>query len=230
MTYKSLLAAATIGLALTQHAYGAQSVSSIAAAAALHAESRALAQGFSGVAVDIRPLDSRISLSNCDKPLSVASTGERILGPVSIAVSCRSPAPWTIHVRGTVAAEVSLPILIAPISRGDIISESDVQLQEQRITRGLVGYVSDIDDIVGKEARKHLSAGSKLRKSDLVAPQLIDRGQSVDLIARSSGLTVNMQGTALANGAAGERLLVKNVSSGKRIEGLILSDGSVLIQ
>ena len=30
MTYKSLLAAATIGLALTQHAYGAQSVSSIA--------------------------------------------------------------------------------------------------------------------------------------------------------------------------------------------------------
>ena len=39
-----------------------------------------------------------------------------------------------------------------------------------------------------------------------------------------------MQGTALANGAAGERLLVKNMSSGKRIEGLILSDGSVLIQ
>ena len=39
MTYKSLLAA-TIGLALTQYAYGTQSVSSIAAAAALHAESR----------------------------------------------------------------------------------------------------------------------------------------------------------------------------------------------
>ena len=230
MTYKHLLAAIVMCGAVTQHAQGSQSISSIAAAAALHAEDRALAQGFNGVAVDIRPLDSRISLSHCDTPLSVTSTGERILGPVSIAVSCQSPAPWTIHVRGTVAAEVALPIIVAPISRGDIISEADVQLQQQHITRSLVGYLSDIDDIIGMEARKHLGAGSKLRKSDLVAPQLIDRGQTVALVARGSGLTVNMQGTALANGAAGDRLLVKNSSSGKRIEGLILNDGSVLIK
>ena len=72
-----------------------QSISSIAASAAIHAESQATAQGFAGVEVDIRPLDSRISLNPCNTPLSVASASDRVLGAVSIAVSCSSPAPWT---------------------------------------------------------------------------------------------------------------------------------------
>jgi flagella basal body P-ring formation protein FlgA len=64
----------------------------------------------------------------------------------------------------------------------------------------------------------------------LISPQIIDRGQTVDLVARSSGLVVNMQGTALANGAEGDRLLVKNLSSGKKVEGLVMAGGTVLIQ
>lgn len=227
-TFIGLIAVAMLGLASATMA--AQSISSIAASAAIHAESQATAKGFRGVEVDIRPLDSRISLSRCDTPLSVASTGDRVLGAVSIAVSCSSPAPWTVHVRGNVAAQVELPILIMPVNRGDIISASDVQMQVQRITRDLVGYIGKEQEIIGKEARKNLSVGSKVRKSDIVAPQIVDRGQTVDLVARSSGLVVNMQGKALANGAAGERLLVKNMSSGKRIEGLVLNDGSVLIR
>ena len=221
---------AVVALWYSSALMASQSISSIAASAAIHAESQAIAKGFKGVEVDIRPLDSRISLSRCDTPLSVASTGDRVLGAVSIAVSCSTPAPWTVHVRGSVAARVELPMLVMPVNRGDIISASDVQMQEQRITRDLVGYIAKAQEIIGKEARKNLSAGSKVRKSDIIAPQIVDRGQTVDLIARSSGLVVNMQGKALANGAAGERLLVKNMSSGKRIEGLVLTDGSVLIQ
>jgi flagella basal body P-ring formation protein FlgA len=39
-----------------------------------------------------------------------------------------------------------------------------------------------------------------------------------------------MQGKALANGAEGDRLLVQNMSSGKKVEGLVLAGGTVLIQ
>lgn len=219
-----------IAFGWTQIAKASQELASVEQAAAIHAESRARASGFTGVAVDIRSLDSRIDLRDCDSPLSVAASNNSLLGAISVAVSCKSPEPWTLHVRGTVSAQVELPVAAIPINRGDIFSASDVKMERQRITRDLVGYIADPHKIIGMEARKHLSAGSKVRTSDIIAPRIIERGQTIDLIARSSGLIVNMQGEALANGAAGERLLVRNVSSGKRIEGLVLSSGSVLIQ
>jgi len=98
------------------------------------------------------------------------------------------------------------------------------------VSRALVGYLVNDQKIFGKELRKHLRSGSPLRASDLMSPQIVDRGQTVDLVAQSAGLVVNMQGKALANGAEGDRLLVKNLSSGKRVEGLVLASGTVLIQ
>ena len=211
-------------------ALAGQSVSSIAAAAALHAEARAVEQGYNGVAVDLRPLDSRIQLAACKTPLQVTTASERTLGPVSMSVSCNYPNAWRVQVRGSVSAVTELPVLALPINRGDVIGSGDIEVRQQRITRDLVGYLSDQQDIVGKEARKNLVVGSKLRKSDLISPQIIDRGQTVALVAQSAGLVVNMQGKALSNGAAGDRLMVKNLSSGRRIEGLVQSNGTVLIR
>lgn len=224
-------ALASLGLTLvTGTALAGQSVSSIAAAAAMQAEARAIEQGYNGVTVDLRPLDSRIQLAACASPLQVTTASERALGPVSMSVSCSHPNPWRVQVRGSVSAVAELPVLALPINRGDVIGSGDIELRQQRITRDLVGYLRSEQDIVGKEARKNLVVGSKLRKSDLISPQIIDRGQTVALVAQSAGLLVNMQGKALSNGAAGDRLMVKNLSSGRRIEGLVQRNGTVLIQ
>lgn len=216
--------------AMPQLSHAGQSVSAIAATAALFAEDRAVRQGLDAVNVNVRPLDSRISLSECSSPLKTSSPGERVLGPVTVAVKCMSPAPWTVHVRATVTATVEMPVLARTVNRGDVIGRYDIEWRSQEIATHLVGYLNDERSIIGKEARKHLRPGSPLRASDLISPQIIDRGQTVDLVARSSGLVVNMQGTALANGAEGDRLLVKNLSSGKKVEGLVMAGGTVLIQ
>ena len=230
-TRKFATALTTLCLALaTSSAFAGQSVSSIAAAAALHAEARAVEQGYNGVAVDLRPLDSRIQLAACAAPLQVTTASDRALGPVSMSVSCNYPNSWRVQIRGSVSAVAELPVLALPVNRGDVIGSGDIEVREQRITRDLVGYLRDEEDIVGKEARKNLAVGSRLRTSDLIAPQIIDRGQTVALVAQSAGLVVNMQGKALSNGAAGDRLMVKNLSSGRRIEGLVQRNGTVLIQ
>ena len=230
MTRKHELTIATLLLLAPQLASAAQSVSTITAAAALFAEKRALKRGHDHVNVNVRPVDSRVSLMTCGVPLSTSSSGEQVLGPVSVAVKCVSPAPWTVHVRATVTTTMELPVLGHSVNRGDIISQGDIEWREREISRPLVGYVTDENKIIGKEARKHLRSGNLLRSSDLVSPQIIERGQTVDLVARSSGLSVNMQGKALANGAEGDRLLVQNTSSGKKVEGLVMAGGTVLIQ
>ena len=230
MTLKHWASIAVIILACAQPASAGQSVSTIAAAAAVYAQERATQQGHQEVTVNVRPLDSRLNLTQCAAPLKVSSSGERALGPVSVAVKCVNPAPWTVHVRATVTAAVALPVLTAAMNRGDIIGPGDVEWRTQQVSRDLVGYLVDDQKIFGKELRKHLRSGSPLRASDLMSPQIVDRGQTVDLVAQSAGLVVNMQGKALANGSEGDRLLVKNLSSGKRVEGLVLASGTVLIQ
>ena len=230
MICKHGLTLATLLLLAPQLASAAQSVSSITATAALFAEKRALQRGYDDVNVSVRPLDSRLNLTACDVPLSTSSSGERVLGPVSVAVKCGGLAHWTVHVRATVTSTMELLVLVNSVNRGEIISRRDIEWREQELSRPLVGYVIDENKIIGKEARKHLRSGNALRSSDLVSPQIIERGQTVDLVARSSGLLVNMQGKALANGAEGDRLLVQNTSSGKKVEGLVMGSGKVLIQ
>ena len=154
-------------------AFAGQSVSSIAAAAALHAEARAVGQGYNGVAADLRPLDSRIQLSACTTPFFAGDDRKRrALGPVSMSVSCNHPNAWRVQVRGSVNAVAELPVLALPVNRGDVIGSGDIEVRQQRITRDLVGYLSDKQDILGKEARKNLVVGSKLRKSDLISRKL----------------------------------------------------------
>ena len=150
MTRKYGLTLAAFLLLAPQSAFAAQSVSTIAATAALFAEKRALQQGHNDVNVNVRPVDSRINLTACDVPLSTSSSGERVLGPVSVAVKCASPAPWTVHVRATVTTTMELPVLSYSVNRGDIIGRGDIEWRKQEISRPLVGYVTDESKIIGK--------------------------------------------------------------------------------
>ncbi|MDP5071642.1 MAG: flagella basal body P-ring formation protein FlgA [Congregibacter sp.] len=49
------------------------------------------------------------------------------------------------------------------------------------------------------------------------------------MIAGGAGVEVRRQGKAMGSGAEGDRLLVTNLASGRRVEGLILADGSIRI-
>ena len=207
-----------------------QSVSSIAATAARVAEARAAAQGYERVQVDVRPIDARLRLAKCEAPLAVLPTvAKRTLGQTSVGIRCAGPEPWTVYARATVSAIIEVPTLNAPISRGSVVSEGDLVLSERSVTQDLLGFVTRIDNIVGREARRDLASGQLLRSADLISPKIIERGQTVDLVAEAAGLKVHMQGKSLGRGGVGDRLYVKNLSSGKRVEGLVLASGSVLV-
>jgi flagella basal body P-ring formation protein FlgA len=143
---------------------------------------------------------------------------------------CETPEPWTIYLRGRVTSFASIPVLTVPINRSEPISEDDVVFQEMEIDTDLRGIVLDTRQIIGKIAVRNLIANEPLRQSDLKAPQLIRRGQSVNITSRTGGLIVTMKGKALANARAGDRLWVENQSSNKRVEGEVTPEGEVLIR
>lgn len=217
-------------LAGATSANAGHSLSDIAGTAAMAMQSQANEAGYRDVEVQLRPLDARLNLAECERPLeTLPANSARPLGAVSIGVRCNGESPWTLYVRGQVSANQQAPVLVASVGRGERIGSADVSYENRQISNDIVGIVTDIDDIIGKEARRSLRAGEPVKFSDLRSPQLIERGQTVTLVSGMAGLQVSMQGKALAGGAQGDRLMVSNLSSGKRVEGVVMADGAVRI-
>ena len=227
----ALIGALTFTATISQADSGNHSLSDIASTAALTMQSRAADQGYQHIDVQVRPLDARLALARCTRALeALPSNSERALGAVSVGIRCPGEEVWTLYVRGEVSANQVIPVLTGALRRGDLIGNNDIVLEKRRITQDYGGIVTEIDDLLGMEARRNLDPGSPLRLNDLVAPILVERGQTVNIISGGGGLRVSMQGKALAKGSAGDRVLVSNLTSGTRVEGVVTADGSVIIQ
>ena len=195
--------------------------------AALQAASE---QGLTGVDVRVRPLDQRLRPAQCDRDLEIVRAhAGRVLGPVSYGVRCSGSVPWTLYLRAEVSATMELPVLARALPRGTILSPGDLEVVTRRVTIQEADIIVDADMALGMELKRPLPAGSSLRHGHVDLPELVTRGQMVTLIAGSSGIEVRMQGKAMGSGAKGDRLLVTNLVSGRRVEGLVLSDGSIRI-
>ena len=60
-------------------------------------------------------------------------------------------------------------------------------------------------------------------------PRVVIRGQQVTLVTGLGGLEVRTQGKALRDAVAGKRVTVVNLNSGRQVEGIALSDGTVRV-
>ena len=202
----------------------------ILAAVEAAALSDATGQGLDDVEIRMRPLDRRLRPAPCGKALEILRPhAGRVLGPVSYGVRCPAPTPWTLYLRADVSAALQVPVLREPLPRGALIAENDLELSTRRITSPVSDLILDPRRAIGRELKRSLGAGTELRYGHVALPRLVSRGQTVTLIAGTDGLEVRMRGKAMGNAAAGDRLQVTNISSGRRVEGVVLADGSVRI-
>jgi flagella basal body P-ring formation protein FlgA len=207
-----------------------QPLESITSAVIDAGKARATKQGYSNVEVEVRPLDSRLRLPLCDRPLSTfPPQGDDALGTISVGVRCSGEKPWTIYARAHISAYKTIPVLSRPLSRHTVITSDDIDIIKQPLQLSNQGIIDDPDQIIGMELIRALNAGSPLRPNLLRPPKVITRGQQVILISGAKGLKVRMQGKAMKDAAAGERVKVTNLSSGQKIEGIANSDGTVTV-
>jgi len=90
-------------------------------------------------------------------------------------------------------------------------------------------YVSKIEQILGKVARRTLVAGKPIVLSSIVEPVKIERGQSVQMIFSSGALTISSIGVALQAAGIGDVIRLRNVDSGVIVSGRVHEDGHVEI-
>lgn len=208
-----------------------QPLGSIIAAAEAASVARAQQYGFDNVSVEVRPLDSRLRLPACGEDLNGAiPQSASVPGTISVRVSCAEPKPWSIYVRARIIAQRSVPVLAHPLARGTIITEKDIKMVDMPVDSVVNGIIFDPQQILGRELARPLNGGTTFRINQLREPNVIKRGQVVTLRAGAGGLQVEIQGKALSDATAGERVLVSNLTSGRQVEGTANSDGSVTVR
>ena len=177
-------------------------------------------------------VDNRLRLRRCAHDLEAFLPSGRGLdkGTATIGVRCPGPVQWRLFVAVRLEVRSPVVVLTANVRRGEVLTAEHVALRE-RDTAGIRrGHYNDSDEVLGMRLRRNLGPGSILHPGHLETRRLVQRGQRLRLVAGGDAVRVSMAGEALEDGAKGQRIRVRNLSSGREIEGVVAGGGVVEIR
>jgi flagellar basal body P-ring formation protein FlgA len=170
------------------------------------------------------PLDPRLKLTECEEPLEAfMQDGARLTSRPVVGVRCNGARPWKIYVPIQIAMTDTVMTAGRPLPRGHVLTPDDVVAERRDVSRLAAGYVSRLEDLVGRRLKQQLTIGRAITPALLDDEIIVNRGQSVTITAQSDGLRIDMGGTALADGSLNERIRVRNDQSGRVIEAVVRS-------
>ncbi len=224
------LSGATAGIGAVAAPLQTQSLDSIRQAARQYILDRGVDYP-SPPTVEADPLDSRLRLAACSRPLETfsPSTTERPLGKVTVGVRCTGQNPWSLFVPVTVS--VMAPVVVAKrdLARGDLITAEDLRLEPRDLSRLHRGYLEHPEDALGNRVRQHIRRDDVITPSRISVPLAVKRNSRVVIVANNPAIAVHMAGTALESGSIGDRIRVRNRSSRRELEATIVSQGVVQV-
>ena len=182
------------------------------------------------VVSSVGKVDSRLRLQRCSEPLDIQFASDNFRpGRTFLSVSCHASKPWSIYVTAKIELYAQVLVSTKPLLRGQILGVGDVEFGTRKLSTLRTGYFTRIEPLQGMQVTRTIGAGRVITASLLKPRYLVTRGQLVSLVATSGGIEVRMKGKALANAISNSRVTVKNISSGRIVEGLVIDEGIVKI-
>ena len=188
------------------------------------------------------PTDRQIALSKTDLTVNIAPDEKReirILNPRFTLRSKRFSAiieipkgnggAERIQVNGSLFEVVAVPVLSARVRRGETIRARNVEFVEMRRDAIARNTVIDKDRIIGRSARRLLTASKPIQIGDLRMPVLVAKGKLVTLVLRNKNILITARGKALENGAKGDVIQVANTRSRNTVQGVVVGPNRVAI-
>lgn len=183
------------------------------------------------VEVSVGHLDSRLRLPRCEAPLEASwPAAARKRGNVTVSVVCDRPSSWSLHVQAKVQVFEKIAVSSRSMSRGAVLSEEDIELVSRDLSGLNSGYFTRSGEVVGMVLKRSIRAGMVLTPALLKPQRLIKRGDKVTILAVTGTVEVRMEGQALMDGAKGEVIRIRNLSSKLEIEAEVISPGIVRVR
>lgn len=141
-----------------------------------------------------------------------------------------------IVVRGEASATVASPTArgnvevltyARSLSAGEIVQPQD--LVWGKAAAAPADAPNDAEAIIGLAAKRPLRAGTSVSARDVSAPQVIKSGDLITVIYEDGGISLSLQGKAMAAAGLGDTLPVLNTTSKKLIQAVASGPGQALV-
>ncbi|MDA8486180.1 flagellar basal body P-ring formation chaperone FlgA [Pseudomonas resinovorans] len=180
--------------------------------------------------IQVNRLDPRLRLTECDKDLTTRlESPAQPLGRVTVRIRCDGSAPWTVFVPAQVRLYREVVVVTRPLRRGAPIAAQDVAVAERDVGTLNQGFLTDPAQIIGQKTTRALLPDQVLAPLHLQQAEVVSKGDQVVISAASASINVRMPGEALSNGAPGEQIRVRNLSSGRVIKARVKAPGQVQV-
>ncbi len=144
------------------------------------------------------------------------------------APSAKNPVQH-IMISGKISPVIQVPVLVENLQNGYIITKNDIEyisIKEREYSKDMI---VDADALVGMTARRIVLADRPVRKSDLIAPQVVERGSIVNMSLANSIMQITTQAKALQNGATGDIIRVVNTASNQTLQARVTGPNEVVV-
>jgi flagella basal body P-ring formation protein FlgA len=230
-TYRTGLALALTAFLPGQNVNAASASVQNVAALRLQAEQWLLAQmahsGEEPAMVRAGELDPRVKLAACTQPLSFnIAPGQNSQQKVHVAVSCNDKPGWRLFLPMSLSRQQWVWVANRTIMAATPFNAAHWQRQRRDVA-SLPCAAFDKDTLTAYEAKMTLASGTVLCENVLRAKTIVERGRSLTLTADQGSIQIRAIVEALDNGGIGQRIRVKNNSTGRIIDAVIISESDV---
>ena len=135
----------------------------------------------------------------------------------------------SIALSGNIHEMIDIAVPVQRLMREDIIGKHDLQMIRVRKSDVLRHVVTDPEHLIGMAAKRVLVSGSPVTLDDIREPILVKRNSRVTITVETQFMQLTAQGKAMESGARGEVIQVRNMNSGKSIEGVIVGPNRVAV-
>jgi flagella basal body P-ring formation protein FlgA len=179
--------------------------------------------------IQVGQLDTRLSLSPCEKVEPFLPAGTVLWGRSRIGLRCASPdARWQVFMPITVKAYGPALTLVSNLPAGTLLTSDHVQEAEVDWAANASPIVLASQDWLGKSLSRNLPSGEALRVSMLQSPPAFAAGTKVKLLLQAPGFELASEGHSLSPGKLGEQVRVR-LDNGRIVTGKVVDERTVWI-
>lgn len=142
-------------------------------------------------------------------------------------VFCDDEPGWRLSAR--VDVSLWLPVLTArhELAKQHRLAWADLLSQPMDVSRLYRGFSTRPEELLGLRTPRRIRAGQLLTADALLPDLLVHKDEEVQIRASGNGIQASMTGVALEDGSQGEAIRVRNVASGREIQGWVSAPGVV---
>ena len=115
------------------------------------------------------------------------------------------------------------------LTAGEVVQPTDVAFGKVPSFAVPPDAPRDADSVIGKVARRPLRAGSAVAERDLSNAILVKRDDLVEVGYHTDGISLILQGKAMADAAAGDPVAIQNMTSKKVIQAIVTGPDQAVV-